>query len=181
MMDEAFAERCRRIRLIPERRGRLMTDGSVLLLPDGGRSSPSTIRDGLGVVLAHARGSGPACSPAVPPDRRAPAPSWDDLRGARASPRQAAALREISCEGLTPPRSRTSRRRQRTFPPRLVEVGLSAAPATPPWNARPVLHGHRGERWPGACASSSSHLRARGDWRGPRRRVSRAFEREQGR
>ena len=33
-----------------------MTDGTVLLLPDGGEAKAFHIRDGLGVVLAHRAG-----------------------------------------------------------------------------------------------------------------------------
>jgi len=51
--DEALAERCRALKLILADVDGVMTDGTVLLLPDGGEAKAFHTRDGLAVVLAH--------------------------------------------------------------------------------------------------------------------------------
>ena len=51
--DEALAERCRALKLILTDVDGVMTDGTLLLLPDGGEAKSFHVRDGLGVVLAH--------------------------------------------------------------------------------------------------------------------------------
>ena len=56
MKDQALAERCRRLRLILTDVDGVMTDGTVMLLPDGSEAKTFHIRDGLGIVLAHAVG-----------------------------------------------------------------------------------------------------------------------------
>jgi 3-deoxy-D-manno-octulosonate 8-phosphate phosphatase (KDO 8-P phosphatase) len=54
--DEALAERCRRLKLVLSDVDGVMTNGTVLLLPDGGEARAFHVRDGLGVVLAHRAG-----------------------------------------------------------------------------------------------------------------------------
>ena len=56
MKDQALAERCRRLRLILSDVDGVMTNGHVLLLPDGGEVKAFHVRDGLGVSLAHRAG-----------------------------------------------------------------------------------------------------------------------------
>ena len=56
MNDEALAGRCRALRLILSDVDGVMTDGTVLLLPDGGEAKAFHIRDGLGIVLAQRAG-----------------------------------------------------------------------------------------------------------------------------
>src|SRR5262245_62533796 len=56
MKSEALAERCRALRLVLTDVDGVMTDGTVLLLPDGGEAKSFHIRDGLAVVLAHRTG-----------------------------------------------------------------------------------------------------------------------------
>jgi 3-deoxy-D-manno-octulosonate 8-phosphate phosphatase (KDO 8-P phosphatase) len=56
MQDQALAERCRALRLVLSDVDGVMTDGSVLLLPDGGEAKAFNVRDGLGIVLAHQAG-----------------------------------------------------------------------------------------------------------------------------
>jgi 3-deoxy-D-manno-octulosonate 8-phosphate phosphatase (KDO 8-P phosphatase) len=56
MKDEALAERCRKQKLVLSDVDGVMTNGTVLLLPDGGEARAFHIRDGLGVVLAHRAG-----------------------------------------------------------------------------------------------------------------------------
>jgi 3-deoxy-D-manno-octulosonate 8-phosphate phosphatase (KDO 8-P phosphatase) len=53
MKDEALRERCRALKLVLSDVDGVMTDGTVLVLPDGGEVRAFNIRDGLGIVLAH--------------------------------------------------------------------------------------------------------------------------------
>jgi 3-deoxy-D-manno-octulosonate 8-phosphate phosphatase (KDO 8-P phosphatase) len=56
MKAEALAERCRRLRLVLTDVDGVLTDGRVLLLPDGREVTAFHIRDGLGVALARRAG-----------------------------------------------------------------------------------------------------------------------------
>jgi len=56
MKDELLARRCRALKLLLSDVDGVMTDGTVLLLPDGREAKAFHIRDGLGIVLAHAAG-----------------------------------------------------------------------------------------------------------------------------
>lgn len=56
MQDAQLAERCRALKLVLSDVDGVMTDGSLLLLPDGGEARSFNIRDGLGIVMAHAVG-----------------------------------------------------------------------------------------------------------------------------
>ena len=54
--DQALAERCRAIELILTDVDGVMTDGTLLLFPDGTEAKAFHARDGLGVALAHRAG-----------------------------------------------------------------------------------------------------------------------------
>lgn len=56
MKAEALAERCRALKLVLSDVDGVMTDGTVLLLPDGAEAKAFHIRDGLGIVMAHRAG-----------------------------------------------------------------------------------------------------------------------------
>jgi 3-deoxy-D-manno-octulosonate 8-phosphate phosphatase (KDO 8-P phosphatase) len=56
MKDELLARRCRALKLLLSDVDGVMTDGTVLLLPDGREAKAFHIRDGLAIVLAHAAG-----------------------------------------------------------------------------------------------------------------------------
>jgi 3-deoxy-D-manno-octulosonate 8-phosphate phosphatase (KDO 8-P phosphatase) len=56
MKDELLARRCRALKLLLSDVDGVMTDGTILLLPDGREAKSFHIRDGLGIVLAHAAG-----------------------------------------------------------------------------------------------------------------------------
>lgn len=56
MKDEALAARCRALRLVLSDVDGVLTDGTVLLLPDGREAKAFHIRDGLGMVLARRAG-----------------------------------------------------------------------------------------------------------------------------
>ena len=52
MKSEALAERCKQLKLILTDVDGVLTDGTVLLMPDGREAKSFHIRDGLGIVLA---------------------------------------------------------------------------------------------------------------------------------
>ncbi len=56
MKDRLLKERCERIKLILTDVDGVMTDGSIFLMPDGGEARVFNVRDGYGIVLAHAAG-----------------------------------------------------------------------------------------------------------------------------
>ena len=56
MKDELLARRCRALKLLLTDVDGVMTDGTVLLFPDGREAKSFHMRDGLGIVLAHAAG-----------------------------------------------------------------------------------------------------------------------------
>ncbi len=56
MKDEALAARCRALRLVLTDVDGVLTDGTVLILPDGREAKSFHIRDGLGMVLARRAG-----------------------------------------------------------------------------------------------------------------------------
>ena len=53
---EQLAARCRAVRLLLTDVDGVLTDGTVLLLPDGREAKAFHIRDGLGIVLARRAG-----------------------------------------------------------------------------------------------------------------------------
>lgn len=56
MKDRLFKERCLRIKLILSDVDGVMTDGSIFILPGGEEARVFNVRDGYGIVLAHAAG-----------------------------------------------------------------------------------------------------------------------------
>jgi len=56
MKDEALARRCRALRLLLTDVDGVLTDGTLLFLPDGREAKAFHVRDGLGVVLAQRAG-----------------------------------------------------------------------------------------------------------------------------
>jgi 3-deoxy-D-manno-octulosonate 8-phosphate phosphatase (KDO 8-P phosphatase) len=167
--DAALAARCRRLRLVLTDVDGVLTDGTVLLLPDGGEAKAFHIRDGLGIVLAHRAGlrtgilSGRA-SPATA--RRAAELGMSVIREGVAD--KGAAFREILArEGLAPHEVAYMGDDVNDLPV-LTEVGLSAAPADAPLEVRAQAFmitdapGGRG------CLREflEAILRARGEWEG---------------
>ncbi len=137
MKDEALAARCRSLRLLLTDVDGVMTDGTVLVLPDGSEARAFHIRDGLAVVLAQRAGlrtglvSGRS-SEAVA--RRAAELGMAVVRqGVRD---KAAALREIlATEGVRAEEVAYIGDDVNDLPI-LAEVGLSAAPADAPLEVR---------------------------------------------
>ena len=56
MKDRLLKERCLRLKLILTDVDGVMTDGSIFVLPDGEEARVFNVRDGFGIVLAHAAG-----------------------------------------------------------------------------------------------------------------------------
>ncbi len=167
MKDEALAARCRALKLLLADVDGVMTDGTVLLLPDGSEAKAFHVRDGLAVVLAHRAGlrtgvlSGRS-SPVVA--RRAAELGMAVVRQGVGDKGQA--LREIlEQEGLRPEQVAYIGDDVNDLPV-LTEVGLSAAPADAPLEVR--LAALRVTEAPGGrgCLREfvEAVLRARGDW-----------------
>lgn len=56
MKDRLLKERCQRLKLILTDVDGVMTDGSIFILPSGEEARVFNVKDGYGVVLAHAAG-----------------------------------------------------------------------------------------------------------------------------
>jgi 3-deoxy-D-manno-octulosonate 8-phosphate phosphatase (KDO 8-P phosphatase) len=165
--DEALAERCRALKLILTDVDGVMTDGTLLLLPDGGEAKAFHVRDGLAVVLAHHAGlrtglvSGRA-SDAVA--RRAAELGMAVVRqGVRD---KGAALREILAEqGLSAQEVAYIGDDVNDLPV-MHAVALSAAPADAPLEVRAQAFMVMDARGGRGCLREfvEAILRARGDW-----------------
>ena len=137
MKDEALATRCRALKLLLADVDGVMTDGTVLLLPDGGEARAFNVRDGLGVVLAQRAGLRTGVvtgrsSEAV--SRRAAELGMSVVRqGVRD---KGAALREILAEQGLRAEEVAYIGDDVNDLPILTEVGLSAAPADAPLEVR---------------------------------------------
>jgi 3-deoxy-D-manno-octulosonate 8-phosphate phosphatase (KDO 8-P phosphatase) len=56
MKDELLARRCRALKLVLMDVDGVLTDGTILMLPDGQEAKAFHVRDGLAIGLAHAAG-----------------------------------------------------------------------------------------------------------------------------
>ena len=137
MRDAAFAARCRRLRLLLTDVDGVLTDGTVLFLPDGQEAKAFHIRDGLGIVLAHRAGlrtglvSGRS-SEAVA--RRAAELGMHVVRQGVTD--KGAAFRDILREEALQPPEVAYIGDDLNDLPILTEAGLSAAPADAPLEVR---------------------------------------------
>jgi 3-deoxy-D-manno-octulosonate 8-phosphate phosphatase (KDO 8-P phosphatase) len=167
LKDQALAARCRKLRLLLCDVDGVMTDGSLLLLPDGSEAKAFHVRDGLGIVMAHRAGlrtglvSGRR-SQVV--ERRAAELGMAVVRQGASDKR--AVLREIlESERITADQVAYIGDDVNDLPV-MLEVGLSAAPADAPLELRAQAFmvtdapGGRG------CVRElvEAILRARGDW-----------------
>lgn len=167
MTDEPLAARCRALKLLLTYVDGVMTDGTVLLLPDGGEARAFNIRDGLGIVLARRAGlrvgilSGRS-SEAV--SRRAAELGMSVVR--QGVQDKGAALVEILAEQELRAEEVAYIGDDVNDLPVITQVGLSAAPADAPFEVRNAAFmvteapGGRG------CLREflEAILRARGDW-----------------
>lgn len=167
MKNEALAERCRALKLVLTDVDGVMTDGTVLLLPDGREAKSFHIRDGLAIVLAHHAGlrtglvSGRSSESVA---RRATELGMAVVRqGVRD---KGVALREILTEQGLSAREVAYVGDDLNDLPIMTAVALSAAPADAPFEVRAAAFmaletpGGRG------CLREfiEAILRARGDW-----------------
>jgi 3-deoxy-D-manno-octulosonate 8-phosphate phosphatase (KDO 8-P phosphatase) len=167
MKDEALAERCRRLRLILTDVDGVMTDGTVLLLPDGQEAKSFHVRDGLAIVLAQRIGlktglvSGRASASVA---RRA---AELDMAGIRQGIQdKLAALREILAQESLSASEVAYIGDDVNDLPVLLSVGLSAAPSDAPLEVRAQVFMVMEARGGGGCVREfiEAILRARGDW-----------------
>lgn len=167
--DAAFAARCQRLRLVLCDVDGVLTDGTVLLLPDGGEAKSFHIRDGLAIVLAQRAGlrlgilSGRSSDST---SRRAAELGISLVRQGITD--KGAAFREILAAETLAPHEVAYMGDDINDLPVLTEVGLSAAPADAPLEVRAQTFmitdapGGRG------CVREflEAILRARGEWEG---------------
>lgn len=167
MKDRALAERCKALRLILSDVDGVMTDGKVLLLPDGGEAKAFHIRDGLAIVLAQRVGlrtgllSGRS-SPVVA--RRAAELGMSVVRQGAGD--KGAALRQILQEERLEASQVAYIGDDVNDLPVMEAVALAAAPADAPLEVRArafmVMEARGGQ----GCLREfvEAILRARGDW-----------------
>lgn len=167
MKDAALAERCRAIKLLLSDVDGVLTDGTILLLPDGQEAKAFHIRDGLGIVLAHHAGlrtglvSGRDSQVVA---RRAQELGMAVVRqGVRD---KAAALREILAEQQLEAHEVAYIGDDLNDLPLLAEVGLTAAPADAPHEVRAEVYMVLSAAGGRGCLREfvEAILRARGDW-----------------
>ncbi len=165
--EEALARRCRALKLILTDVDGVMTDGTVLLLPDGGEAASFHIRDGLAIVMAQRAGlktgllSGRSSAPVA---RRAAELKMAVVRQGVSD--KAAALREILAEtGLTGQEVAYIGDDLNDLPV-MNAVALSAAPADAHLEVRAQAFMIMEARGGQGCLREfvEAILRARGDW-----------------
>ena len=167
MKSEALVERCRALKLILTDVDGVMTDGTLLLLPDGGEAKAFHVRDGLAVVLAHRAGlrtgllSGRA-SEVV--SRRAQELGMAVVRQGCAD--KAVALREVLAEQGIAAREVAYVGDDINDLPVMEAVALSAAPADACFEVRAAAFMVLDARGGQGCLREfvEAILRARGDW-----------------
>jgi len=167
MKDEALAERCRALRLVLSDVDGVMTDGTLLLLPDGGEARAFHIRDGLAIVLAQRAGlrTGLLSGRSSPVVARRAAELGMAVVSQGVSDK-GRALREIlDAEGLRAEEVAYIGDDVNDLPV-LTEVGLSAAPADAPLEVRLQALMVTEARGGQGCLREfiEAILRARGQW-----------------
>jgi 3-deoxy-D-manno-octulosonate 8-phosphate phosphatase (KDO 8-P phosphatase) len=167
LKSEALAERCKALKLILTDVDGVLTDGTVLLLPDGREAKAFHIRDGLGIVLAHRVG----LRTGMLSGRRSEAVA---RRGAELGmsillqgiENKAAAFREVlAAEGLEPHEVAFMGDDVSDLPV-LTEVGLSGAPADAVIEVRNAAYMITTAAGGHGCLREfiEAILKARGDW-----------------
>ena len=169
MKDARLAERCRALRLVLSDVDGVLTDGSILMFPDGGEAKAFHVRDGLAAVFAHRAGLRTGIltgrsSPVV--TRRAEELAMAVVRQGVSDKR--AALREILVQEGIEAHQVAYVGDDLNDLPAMAEVGLTAAPADAPFEVRAqafmVLDTPGGK----GCFREfvEAILKARGDWEG---------------
>lgn len=167
MKDAALAERCRALRLLLTDVDGVMTDGTVLLLPDGSEATAFNIRDGLAIVLAHRAGLRTGLisgrSSAIVARRAAELGMAVVCQGVS---NKAAALQEILAQEKLAPHEVAYIGDDLNDLPVMAEVGLAAAPADAPFEVRAQAFMVMSAAGGRGCLREfvEAVLRARGDW-----------------
>jgi 3-deoxy-D-manno-octulosonate 8-phosphate phosphatase (KDO 8-P phosphatase) len=165
--DEAFAERCRALKLVLSDVDGVMTDGRLLFLPDGTEAKAFHVRDGLAIALAQRMG----LRTGVLSGRRSAVVEARAAELRMAVVRQGAtdkgaALRQILADESLRPEEVAYVGDDVNDLPVIGSVGLSAAPADAPLEVRTeafmVLDAPGGH----GCLREfiEAILRARGEW-----------------
>jgi 3-deoxy-D-manno-octulosonate 8-phosphate phosphatase (KDO 8-P phosphatase) len=165
--DQALAARCRALRLVLTDVDGVLTDGTVLLLPDGSEAKAFHIRDGLGIVLARKAGlkigllSGRASEAVAARGREL---SLDVVRQGISDKR--AALAEILREHGLQAHEVAYMGDDLNDLGVITEVGLSAAPADAPFEVRAQAFMVTDARGGEGCFREflEAILKARGQW-----------------
>jgi 3-deoxy-D-manno-octulosonate 8-phosphate phosphatase (KDO 8-P phosphatase) len=165
--DEAFAERCRRLRLVLSDVDGVLTDGRLWVMPGGEEMKAFHIRDGLGMVLAQKAG----LRIGLLSGRDSPAVTARSRELGLAPVRQGvsdklAALREVlAAERLSGPEVAYMGDDVNDLGV-MSEVGLSAAPADAPFEVRAQAFMITQAAGGQGCFREflEAILRARGDW-----------------
>jgi 3-deoxy-D-manno-octulosonate 8-phosphate phosphatase (KDO 8-P phosphatase) len=167
MKDEALAARCRALRLVLTDVDGVLTDGTVLLLPDGREAKSFHVRDGLGIVLAQRAGlkmgvvSGRASESVT---ARAAELRLDVVRQGVSDKR--AVFEEILREQGLRPQEVAYMGDDLSDLAVLTEVGLSGAPADAPFEVRAQAFMVTDARGGQGCFREflEAILKARGQW-----------------
>lgn len=167
MKDEALATRCRALRLVLTDVDGVLTDGTVLLLPDGREAKSFHTRDGLGIVLAQRAGlkmgvlSGRASESLA---ARAAELRLEVVRQGVSDKR--AVFEEILREQDLRPQEVAYMGDDLSDLAVLTEVGLSAAPADAPFEVRAQAFMVTDARGGHGCFREflEAILKARGQW-----------------
>lgn len=169
MKDEAFAQRCGRLRLVLSDVDGVLTDGRLWLLPNGEEIKAFHVRDGLGIALAQRAGlrvgllSG-RFSSAV--ESRARELGVTLVR--QGVPDKAAALRELLAQEGLAGHEVAFMGDDVSDLAVMSEVGLSGAPADAPFEVRARAFMVTQTAGGQGCFREflEAILRARGDWDG---------------
>jgi 3-deoxy-D-manno-octulosonate 8-phosphate phosphatase (KDO 8-P phosphatase) len=167
MKDEALAARCRGLRLVVTDVDGVLTDGTMLLLPDGGEAKAFHVRDGLAVVLARSAGLGTALLSGRSSEvvsRRARELGIEIVRQGVSD--KAAAFAEILAGlGLSPHQAAYIGDDVNDLPA-MVQAGLSAAPQDAAFEVRAQAYMVTDARGGHGCFREfvEAILRARGEW-----------------
>jgi 3-deoxy-D-manno-octulosonate 8-phosphate phosphatase (KDO 8-P phosphatase) len=165
--DTALAERCRSLKLLLSDVDGVMTDGTLLLLPDGREAKAFHVRDGLAIVLAHASGLRTGVLSGRTSEVVASRASALGMAVVRQGVRdKRAALAEILVEQALAAREVAFIGDDLNDLPVMAEVGLTAAPADAPLEVRAQAFMVMSAAGGRGCLREfvEAILRARGDW-----------------
>jgi 3-deoxy-D-manno-octulosonate 8-phosphate phosphatase (KDO 8-P phosphatase) len=165
--DQALAARCRALKLVLSDVDGVLTDGTVLILPDGREARSFHVRDGLAVVLAHQAGLRTGLVSGRQSDSVAQRATELKMSVVRQGVRdKGQALDEILGQTGLEAREVAYMGDDISDLPVMAAVGLSAAPADAPLEVRLQAFMVTEAAGGGGCLREfiEAILRARGDW-----------------